>query len=92
VENRFKGCFVHNRIVQKRSVFPQHKGKIRTSAQKKMLRYVTIEVENGLNPGFHFVAPVANKFKGRDTPDTIRQRDAIFQFLKVNKTASERKF
>jgi hypothetical protein len=25
-------------------------------------------------------------------PDTIRQRGAIFQFLKVNKTANERKF
>jgi hypothetical protein len=32
------------------------------------------------------------KLKGRATPDAIRQRGAIFQFLKVNKTANERKF
>ena len=28
---------------------------------------------------------------GPHTPDAIRQRDAIFQFFKVNKTAYERK-
>ena len=28
----------------------------------------------------------------RDTPDAIRQRGAIFQFFKVNKTANERNF
>ena len=30
--------------------------------------------------------------EGPDTPDAIRQRDAIFQFLKVNKTANDSKF
>jgi hypothetical protein len=37
---------------------------------------------------------IHNKFttEGPDTPDAIRQRDANFQFLKVNKTASESKF
>jgi hypothetical protein len=29
---------------------------------------------------------------GPDTPDAIRQRDAIFLFLKVNKTVNESKF
>ena len=28
----------------------------------------------------------------RDAPDAIRERDAIFQFLKDNKAANERKF
>ena len=30
--------------------------------------------------------------KDRDTPGAIRQRGAIFQVLKINKTAIERKF
>jgi hypothetical protein len=30
--------------------------------------------------------------EGSDTPDAIRQRDAIFYFLKVEKTANESKF
>jgi hypothetical protein len=38
-------------------------------------------------------ATVGSLLKGRDTPDAIRQRGAIFsQFLKINKRANERKF
>ena len=32
------------------------------------------------------------RFKGPHRPDAIRKRDAIFPFLKVNKTEHEKKF
>ena len=35
--------------------------------------------------------PFVHFIKGRHTPDAIRQRDAIFQFFNVDKTAYEGK-
>jgi hypothetical protein len=61
--------------------------------QKRMINIYACTMRIG-GSGYcmHVQPAISLSPKDRDTPGAIRQRGAIFQVLKINKTAIERKF
>ena len=76
--------------VSERSCLLNKKDKYRTAVFPRN----NYDINNYDKPKYHsFMRKRQRKsLPCRDTPDAIRQRGAIFQFLKVDKIANERRF